>query len=172
MASQDACFCPSPVNAMSRCLVLMETCSIRTSALSPRYEMKQNQWKEIMYPYSNSFQPVFLRDLYVRKKMLVYELKMCSSGCILCEAMIVESGIGRGHCLLSSLWSSPMRSSISRAVCVGVLPSVQLVLCSPAVSLLYLSIWRITLASSLPAALLSCGNLRESRKLPYSSESL
>lgn len=155
-----------------RCLVHMDTCSVWTSALGKGSELKQNQWKDDMYPCSNSFQLVFLKDLYVRKKILVCELKMCSSVCILYKGMIMKRGIGRGHCLLSSLWNSPIRSSISRAVWVGVFPSVQLVLCSPAVSMLYLSIWRIALASLLPAALLSCGNLRESKKLPYSIESL
>lgn len=156
----------------SRCLVHLETCSVWASALSQRCELKQNQWESIMNPYSNSFQPVLFRDLYVRKKTLVNEAKMCSSGCVLCTAMIKKKSIGRGHCLLNTIRSSPMRRSVSRAVWVGVLPSLQLVLCSPAVSLLYLNIWRTALHSSLPAALLSCGNLRESKELPYSTESL
>lgn len=77
-----------------------------------------------------------LRDLFVRKKILLYKLKMCCSGCILCKVMNMERDVGMGHCLCSNLRNSPMRSSVPRALWVGVLPSVQLVLCSPAVLLL------------------------------------
>lgn len=112
------------------------------------------------------------RDLCVRKKIMLYKLKMCSSGCILCKAINMERDVGMGHCLCSRLRNSPMKSSVPRALWVGILPSVQLVLCSPAVFLLYPSIWRIDFTSSLPGALLSCGTLREGKKLPNSTDSL
>lgn len=150
-------------------LVHMKTCSVWTSALSQISE--QHYWKEIMYAYSNSFQPVFIK--FVREKENTgYELKMCSPGYIFFKTMTLERDADRGCCLLRNHCCSFMRSSISGVVLVGVLPSVQPVLCSPAVSLLYLSIWRIALAASLCAALLSSGNVREREKLLYSTESL
>lgn len=115
---------------------------------------------------------LYFSNLYVKKKILVYELRTCSPGYSFCETMILETDVDRDHCLLRSYCSSSVRSFISRVVLVAVLPSVQPVLCSPAVSLLYLSIWRIALAASLCAALLSSANVRERKKLLYSTESL
>lgn len=108
----------------------------------------------------------------MKKKILVYEHKTCSLGYIFCKTVVLERDVERGRCLLRSHCSSSMRSSISRVVLVAVLPSVQPFLCSPAVSLLYLSIWGIALAASLCAAPLSSGNVREREKLLYSTESL
>lgn len=112
-------------------LVHMKTCSVWTSALSQISE--QHYWKEIMYAYSNSFQPVFLKFV-CEKENTGYELKMCSPGYIFFKTMILERDADRGCCLLRNHCCSFMRSSISRVVLVGVLPSVQPVLCSPAVS--------------------------------------
>lgn len=96
----------------------------------------QNSKKRLCIPILKI--PAFhFRDLCVRKKILLYKLKMYSSGCILCKALNMERDVGKGHCLCSRLRNSPMRSSIPRALsgCFAISAAGPLLSCClPAVS--------------------------------------